>query len=400
MRKVCSVYVDKAVYSIDEPYEYIVPPEMEVVKGSRVLVPFSNSNRKTMGIVSKIGFDDNFEKKLKPIYKVPDEKPLLNQEMLDLIEFMVRNTFCTHFDAVRAILPVGTLYDISDTYSIDKQKAEEFTLTAEENNLLQFLSLSKTAKEMAQFLDCRGNVDKAPIVKSLMQKGIVKKDSKVSPKVSPKKVKMIRYQKENDILFDTLSKKQKEVAKTLKEVEVATVKELCTICGVTVGVVNALYKKGIADFFYEEISYNSSPCINFPKNDVVLSDEQAEAFIGIKQLVDNNSANVALLNGVTGSGKTKVYIKLIEYVLSLEKTAIMLVPEISLTPQTAKNFIDVFGDIVCVIHSGLSVSERLNQFNKIKCGECKIVIGTRSAVFSPLENIGIIILDEEGENSY
>ncbi|MEG1028324.1 MAG: DEAD/DEAH box helicase family protein, partial [Oscillospiraceae bacterium] len=193
---------------------------------------------------------------------------------------------------------------------------------------------------------------------------------------------------------------QKEVAKTLKEVEVATVKELCTICGVTVGVVNALYKKGIADFFYEEISYNSSPCINFPKNDVVLSDEQAEAFIGIKQLVDNNSANVALLNGVTGSGKTKVYIKLIEYVLSLEKTAIMLVPEISLTPQTAKNFIDVFGDIVCVIHSGLSVSERLNQFNKIKCGECKIVIGTRSAVFSPLENIGIIILDEEGENSY
>lgn len=217
-------------------------------------------------------------------------------------------------------------------------------------------------------------------------------------KISSKTLKMVRLA-ENDIDFSALTKKQRNVCELLADIGAAGVNEICEFCSVGISVLNTLKKHNIVEFYNKEIMRN--PYLTSKevcKEDIVLSPEQNDAYLQNRQLL--GKSGVSLLFGVTGSGKTQVYLKLIDDVLNEGKDAIVLVPEISLTPQVLEKFRSRYGSKTAVIHSGLSLGERNDEFKRIDRGEAKIVIGTRSAVFAPVHNLGIIIIDEEQEQTY
>lgn len=217
-------------------------------------------------------------------------------------------------------------------------------------------------------------------------------------KIGSKTLKMVRLA-ENDIDFSTLTKKQRNVCELLADIGAAGVNEICEFCSVGISVLNTLKKHNIVEFYNKEIMRN--PYLTSKevcKEDIVLSPEQNDAYLQNRQLL--GKSGVSLLFGVTGSGKTQVYLKLIDDVLNEGKDAIVLVPEISLTPQVLEKFRSRYGSKTAVIHSGLSLGERNDEFKRIDRGEAKIVIGTRSAVFAPVHNLGIIIIDEEQEQTY
>ena len=217
-------------------------------------------------------------------------------------------------------------------------------------------------------------------------------------KIGSKTLKMVRLA-ENDIDFSSLTKKQRNVCELLADIGAAGVNEICEFCSVGISVLNTLKKHNIVEFYNKEIMRN--PYLTSRevcKEDIVLSPEQNDAYLQNRQLL--GKSGVSLLFGVTGSGKTQVYLKLIDDVLNEGKDAIVLVPEISLTPQVLEKFRSRYGSKTAVIHSGLSLGERNDEFKRIDRGEAKIVIGTRSAVFAPVHNLGIIIIDEEQEQTY
>lgn len=216
--------------------------------------------------------------------------------------------------------------------------------------------------------------------------------------IGSKTLRMVRLLNE-DADFSTLTKKQQSVCEVLSDIGAAGANELCEFCSVGIGVLKTLEKNGIVEFYNKEIMRNpySSKEIS-SVDEVILSNEQQVAYEQNKMLL--NSGEISLLFGITGSGKTQVYLKLIDDVLSLGKDAIVLVPEISLTPQVLNLFHSRYGGKTAVIHSGLSLGERNDEFKRIDKGEAKIVIGTRSAIFAPVHNLGIVIIDEEQEQTY
>lgn len=403
---VAKVYVDKTIYRMDMAFDYLVPPALaETLKrGCRVVVPFSNSNKKKQGVVVSISEETEMKMQLKTIALQLDKEPIVSEEMFVMIDFLVRNTFCTYYEAVKAILPTGVNVDVVESFklasSVDSIEMVKFS--EEEQRLIEFLRTAKTDKELSAFLDCRVNPAKRPIVKQLLDKGVVVTAQQVNSKVAVKTVKMVKLCDDFIRAGVKLSAKQTEVVKLLLEIGVASVKEVSYLCGCGEAVVRGLVTKQVAEYFQRELQkeYLATFDETITLDSVVLSEAQIPAYDGIMELIMQDKPNVALLHGVTGSGKTQVYIKLIESVLNSGKTAIMLVPEIALTPQMVGKFKSLFGNIVAVIHSSLSLTERLNEFNRIRGKSVKIVIGTRSAIFAPLQNIGVIILDEEGENSY
>ena len=197
-----------------------------------------------------------------------------------------------------------------------------------------------------------------------------------------------------------LSKKQQQVFDLLKEVGSASVKEVCYYTGVTSAVINALVVKGIAEFYEQEVYRMPFSVVTEEKRDIVLSSKQKTAFEGLSDLLHENKSNAALLYGVTGSGKTQVFLKLIDEAVESEKGVILMVPEISLTPQMIRIFKNRYGKKIAVFHSGLSMGERTDEYKRVKNHEATIAIGTRSAVFAPIENLGLIIMDEEQEHTY
>ncbi|MEG2429798.1 MAG: DEAD/DEAH box helicase family protein, partial [Oscillospiraceae bacterium] len=346
----------------------------------------------------------SLEKNIKPVYSQIDEHSIVTEEMFSIINFLVKTTFCTYYEAIKTILPIGSNVEVFQKYKLvsDISEIELITYSETERHLIDFLKTVKTEKEIAKFLDTTGNPAKKAVIKSLLDRGIIEKTESIKQRVTKKTQRMVKLYDDLDITLLRLSKNQNEVCKKLFEVKNATPKEICYLCGVKIGVINNLAKRGIVQFYdcevtekYEKINTDFNEI-----NTIILSQEQQKSFEGISNLINDKKPNVALLYGITGSGKTQVYIKLIENVLLQGKTAILLVPEIALTPQMVKKFNALFGNIVAVINSSLTLSQRLDAFEQIKQKKKKIVIGTRSAIFAPLENIGVIILDEEGEHSY
>lgn len=403
---VAKVYVDKTTYRMDMAFDYIIPQKLAATlkRGCRVVVPFGNSNKKKQGMVCDIEEKTELIKQLKPISAQLDEQPIFNEEMFKITDFLVKNTFCTYYDAIKTILPIGTSVDFVESYrlnvDIETLALDEFSV--EERRIIEFLRLAKTEKEFSLFLECKTNPTKKAVVKRLIEKGVICCCDEPTARLAPKMTKMVKICDDVDPITLRLTEKQQAVINLLKDTEVASVKELCYLCGVGESVIKGLAKKGIVEFFerQKEKVYAPATTTVFSLDQIELSDEQIPAFEGISKLISSKTPNVALLHGVTGSGKTQVYIKLIEQVINDGRQALMLVPEIALTPQLVDKFTSLFGDIVTVVHSRLSLTERLEQYNRIKAGSVKIVIGTRSAVFSPLSDIGVIILDEEGEQSY
>ena len=213
-----------------------------------------------------------------------------------------------------------------------------------------------------------------------------------------KKVATLLTVNENDL--PKLTQKQKSVVDLLFDVNTASVSEICEFCSVGVSVIKNLEKYGVISIYDKEVLRNPYKNVQITENkDIELSPQQTEAYATYSNMLDGEGGT-GLLFGVTGSGKTQVYLKLIDKALENQKDVIVLVPEISLTPQALSIFHKRYGDKVAVFHSGLSLGERNDEYKRADRGEAKIVIGTRSAVFAPLHNLGLIIMDEEQESTY
>ncbi len=220
-------------------------------------------------------------------------------------------------------------------------------------------------------------------------------------KVGSKSEKMMRLADENADIAQKLTPKQQSVVNLLADVGAAEVNEICEFCSVGKGVLDNLVKYGICEYYKKEVfrnPYGNADSL-VDRKDIVLSAEQEKAFLTYSDML-KNGGGTGLLYGVTGSGKTQVYLKLIDEAVDMGKDVIVMVPEISLTPQALSIFHKRYGKKVAVFHSGLSLGERNDEYKRADCGEAKIVIGTRSAVFAPLHNLGLIVIDEEQEHTY
>ncbi len=341
MNSIAKIAVSAATYWVDRPYSYWIPENLsdKVVPGVRVMVPFSRGNRRTEGIV--LAVEDGYSANLKSIDRVLDDKPVLDEEQLKLAIWMRERFFCTVYDSVKCILPTGFWFKNSG-----KRRATDKTV--------KMVSLAIDAEEALQLA---------------VQK------SRRAPQ-------------------------QAELLKTLSAVGRVSAREICSFTGASMQSLNALKNAELVQM--EEVEVFRRPSFTHGEKAElpVLNDEQEIAFEELKKLAEDKKSNAALLYGVTGSGKTTVYIRLIEDMLRKNKGSILMVPEISLTPQMLQTFSSYFGDEIAVLHSLLAVGERYDEWKRIRDGKARVVIGTRSAVFAPIHDLGIIIIDEEQEYTY
>lgn len=395
-----SVAVDKCLYPFDFLYDYLIPPSLadKVHAGQLVMVPFGKGNHKRIAMIYSVQQKELDSAKLKPVYGVAGNGVTMSRELLDLSVWLKENTFCTYFDAIRTILPPGLNFSVRAEYSLSEGDAA--LLTDPEKALFDTLKAAKTEKELSLLLE---REDKKTLT-ALIDKGFVVRDDIMKRHVGDETERMVRLSADFE-LNDRLAKltaKQKAVIETLTDSESASIRELCYLCNVTPVVIKNLIKYQLLEEYTYTVSRAESAYAETmgSVDDVTLSPAQSKVFDGISALMTGEKPNCALLHGVTGSGKTSVFIKLIDLALKKGRTALMLVPEISLTPQMVNNFQHLFGNDVAIIHSNLSMGRRADEYRRISSGEARIVIGTRSAIFAPLDNIGIIVIDEEGEHTY
>lgn len=393
------IAVEGTLYGFDMLFSYEIPEELRgrVTAGMRVVVPFGRGNKKRVGLVFAVRAADPAVK-CKPIRALADSEPVLNEELLRLCAWIRDNTFCTYFDAFRAILPPGLGYSLKTRYSLNSEFNGE--LSEQEK---RFVEVLRAAADRAAFdgaVSAEQEHDGGRLIKSLLEKGAISEDSILKRRVGDENVLMLRLAEE-PTEQTRLTPKQREVVRFVTESECASVREACYACTVTPAVVKRLVEKGILEQ-YENVVFRTEPSEEATERpaDIIFSPKQQEVFDGLLTLMNDPAPKCALLRGVTGSGKTSVFIKLIEQALAQGKSAVMLVPEISLTPQMVGKFRRLFGAEVAIMHSSLSLGERADEYRRIKEGRAHIVIGTRSAVFAPVSNLGIIVIDEEGEGTY
>lgn len=397
---VAGIAVENTAYSFDKPFDYSVPDTLasRVAVGIRVVVPFGRGNRKRQGII--ISLENSERDNLKSILSVVDDEPVLSEEMLGIAGFMKEHYFCTLYDAVKTMLPAGINYRLTTVYGAkDSQNFDDTELEADEQRIYDFLFAKRKAVKSDVILDSFG-LDNTAVLDDMVSKGVLYKSDEAFRRVSDAVMKMAAPVSDADLTLVKLTPKQKNVFELLQMTGGTSVKEICYFTGVSSGVVNTLYKKGLIYFYDEEVFRIESRSRDLTLPPVVLSEEQQRACDSLYSEYADSKPHTSLLYGVTGSGKTSVFIKLIERVINDGKGIIVMVPEISLTPQFVSLFSKRFGDEIAVFHSALSLGERLDEYKRVRKGIAKIVIGTRSAVFAPFENVGLIIMDEEQEYSY
>ncbi len=401
---IAGVAVDNTVYHFDKIFDYIVPQGLtdKIQVGCRVLVPFGRGNKLRQAMVMYIrdtSTVDESNSMFKEVSSLLDDEPVLDDEMVKMAQFMNSHCFCTYYDAIRAMLPAGINYKITTEYSVVKPLVTElYELEDEKRRVVQFLLKKAKPQKKEALLEVFGYSD-TKLFDLMCNEGILCKNESTYRKTGDKSVKMVRLCDDVNITSTKLTQKQNEVFELLSTIGSACVKEVCYYTGVTTSVVDSLVKKGIAVYYDDEV-FRIPKTNTAPKVDFELSQEQTVAYNTLKDHYTSDKSEVSLLYGVTGSGKTSVFMKLIEDVIADNKGVIVMVPEIALTSQLISVFKSQFGDKVAVFHSGLSLGERLDEYKRVKKGLASIAIGTRSAVFAPFSNLGLIIIDEEQEHTY
>ena len=337
------IAVSAANYAIDKPYDYLVPEQYQssILPGMRVFVPFGKGNRVSEGVVLSVAETSDYPD-CKEIIRTADQEPLISQAQLRLALFMRERYYCTVYEAVRVMLPAGLWFDKTGRQKTQDRNREMVRLCIQTDEAALF------AEEHRK---------KAP--------------------------------------------RQAEVVDLLCSFEVLSASDLMRFTGASRATLKALAERQIVEFFQQEVLRRPIRSDTETAALPVLNCEQAAAFEAIAaQNSEKNVGGVSLLAGVTGSGKTCIYAHLISKQLAEEKGVILLVPEISLTPQMLSVFSSWFGNQVAILHSALSAGERYDEWKRIRRGEARLVIGTRSAVFAPVKNLGLVIMDEEQEESY
>ncbi len=399
------VALDAAAFGYDQLYSYTVNPEWEdkIAPGMRVAVPFGRGNRRRLAMILEVSREPAEEGiTLKPAAALLDPEPVLTGELRMLVDWLHAHTFCTWYDAVRAVLPGGLQLRLEERY-LPLEPPVGVKLTEKEANVLRMMQLAKSQRERDTLAQEDGGEEKQKILAALVQKGCLLAVSEGKQLIGDSTKKMVRlsqaYLADENAFRPT--PKQAQAVRVLQEHEALSVKECAYFAGVGETVVQNLVKAGIAEFYEAELLRVPRDAeVTIDPADTVLSEEQQAAYDAVAEQILARKAAAFLLHGVTGSGKTAVFEQLIALTLKQGRGVLLLIPEISLTPQVVQYFQSRFGNRVALIHSGLSLAQRLDTDKLIRRGEVQIVIGTRSAVFAPLPDLGLIILDEEGEHSY
>ena len=339
---VAKIAVSAATYWIDRPYDYLVPEELaeKAVPGARVFVPFARGNRRSEGLILALT-DHSDIKQLKCILAVLDEEPVLTADQIKLALFMRDRFFCTVYEAVKAILPAALWFKDDGSRRVKDKTVEMARLIV-------------PAEDAAALAEAKRR--RSPM--------------------------------------------QAELLNMLCSFEALPSRDLLHFTGASKQSLKALCRAELVELYSREV-YRRPDIRNVERRELPqLNPEQKAAFDGLSRLAMQGKASAALLFGVTGSGKTSVYIHLIRQQLERGKSAVLLVPEIALTPQMLQTFSAHFGDEVAVLHSSLSPGERYDEWKRVRSGKAHLVIGTRSAVFAPTPDLGILIIDEEQEETY
>lgn len=410
--KTAKIAVSAATYWVDRPFDYAIPVNLEntLMPGMRVTVPFGRGNRRCEGMVLSIDEPKDIMK-LKSIENILDKEPVLDKHMIKLAMWMRERFFCTVYDAVKAMLPAGLWYKIQPAYRVagglDRESAYELAgASAKEALVLDVIFAGEGKCELRDIELAFGEASPSAAISSLIKKGAISLDAFETRRVRDKTISSAVLAITADEAMEIAASKKRKapqqaaVLELLATVGKAAVKEITYFTGTTTQTVNKLAKDGYIRIDADEI-YRSP--INYPDEIIpipTLNQSQEEAFAGISEQMSHEKAACSLVFGVTGSGKTTIYIKLISEMLQKNLSTILLVPEIVLTPQMIETFSAHFGREVALLHSSLAIGERYDEWKRIKKGEARVVIGTRSAVFAPVQNLGLIIIDEEQEDSY
>lgn len=402
MPELAQVVVDVPTMQTNRPYTYAIPDSLEnqIQVGMRVVVPFGKGHRQVQGFIVGLDEPSDYDGKLKSIDALMDLQPVVNDEMMQLSHWMADTTYSFWISCIYTMLPnalkAKSQRIVSITKSTPAPVVNDIFYGQQE---LDFAKLQGDSETVAQLL-------------KLQRKGQVDFQYQVVDRARPKMVTTIIPLLSNDDYQNA----QKQIRPTAKRQQ-ALLHFLQSLNGQTISQPAAAKESGLStDVFRtgehkgwlkrgQEEQYRIPDSGRIPQDNqlshpLTLNDDQKQALAAVVNAVNQSQSTTFLLQGVTGSGKTEVYLQAISKALAKGKTALLLVPEISLTPQTVARVRGRFGRKVAVLHSGLSSGERYDEWRRIDRGEAQVVVGARSAVFAPLRNIGIIIMDEEHEGSY
>ena len=403
------VAVSAAPYSIDKPYSYLVPESLAAaaVPGVRVMVPFGRGNKESEGLIlARVQ-----EPKLpgsKALRQILDSEPVLDKAGIDLALWMRGRYFCTVFEAVKTILPAGLWYGLREIWSLAMEPEAARSAAVGIPGAWQVLDLLEKQGGKADIRvlrDALGDGAEKPL-KAMKKAEILTCETDAKRKIADKSHRMVELAVNTEDAYALTEPKRRsaparyEVVNFLATAGRTPAAEVSYYTGASARTLKAMEKAGLIAFSEEEELRVPSLDDVEPGPEIVLNEEQQRAFEEILGRVQAAKPSVTLLHGVTGSGKTQVYLRLVQETLALGKTAMVLVPEIVLTPQMMRKFSSYFGSRVAMLHSSLKMTERYDQWKRIRRGEVDVVLGTRSALFAPLKNLGLIVMDEEQEGSY
>ena len=407
---ICEVVINNLSRFTDSLFHYIVPEELEkkIKVGMRIKVPFGKGNKTYEGYVMGL-LEESDTENLKEISDITEEFSYFDENMASLIKYLHHRYFSLYPDIIKAVLPRG----VSAKFEISArllEKDEDILKSHTKNSLIREniinLLLKKEEMTYGEISSELGRKNIIPSMKYFASKGLVElKEVKIQQMEDNKKTFVslnISITEAFDII-DRISKKAKKRARVLEiltEVDCMLMSELLEEADTGRETVNALCKEGYVDIYQSEVLDDKLCILDDKKEHYHLTEEQSSAYETIKESLENNHNKTFLIHGVTGSGKTEVYLRLIDRCIEMGKQAIFLVPEISLTPQMVRQVTGYFGEQVAVMHSMLTLRERYDEWKRIKKGIARVVVGARSAIFSPCENLGLIIIDEEHEGTY
>ncbi|QNU65604.1 primosomal protein N' [Ruminiclostridium herbifermentans] len=406
-----SIVLINATRAFDKKYTYVVPEDLigQICVGCRVLVPFGNGSKVKEGFVLEINPQDNLEKSIeyKKIKSVLEPYPLLKEDNIKLLEWMKRQYICTYSDIIKCMLPPGiSVKTIKKVKLLNYDKSITYK-KSNMNKIIHNLYCVGGECEYEQLRDMCGFKGFKGYIQELCELSAISIVESYEQKVNAKYIKGVSLARPREEVIDELENnavkkiQQVRVLEILLDNEIVSVADIKRFAGVTASVLDTLSKYGYIKYFDIEVQRNPLSSKHYEKTEPLPpTAEQENALLLLKQKLDSKAYKECLIHGITGSGKTEVYLQLISHCFEMGKKAIMLVPEISLTPQMVGRFVSRFGKRVAVMHSRLSLGERFDQWRLISEGKVDVVVGARSAIFAPISNLGLIIIDEEHEGSY
>ncbi|MBQ1251069.1 MAG: primosomal protein N' [Clostridia bacterium] len=405
--KIAKIAVSSAVFSFDKPFDYLAPSSMEdIASGQRVLVPFGRGNKPTEGFVLSVQEEAVVPEKVKEILHLYRDGVFLTQEEIRLALWMRSKYFCSFFECANAMIPPGMWQRVAEKYALASgMKEDDFPMERKKLAICLVLQNAGCAMSEAELQKTTGIPKLAAEIRLMVGEGILTVEKKFSGKSYQRTitgVSLAVHPPYDEKLLGRGTAKEKRLAvlKLLREVGELPERELCYQTGAAASHVKDLAQKGMVSL-REIPSYMAvEDELPEPVQPFRLSMEQQAVYDDLLTISETGEASCALLQGITGSGKTAVYIELIRAALARGKSALMLVPEIALTPQMLRGFRQHFGNQVAVLHSELTTVKRYEEYMRIRTGRAKVIIGTRSAVFAPCEDLGLVIIDEEHETTY